>query len=298
MTLAAERTMFEITTPEGVPLQFPIASVGDRLAAFLIDCVIMGVVTLAFAVVAALAAFVNSSAVMALVNLAIFVLFAFYFTIFEIRWNGVTPGKRFAGIRVIDGSGRSLSSGAIFARNLTRKLEIVIPIAISLNADTFWPGAPSWAILGSLGWLLALLFLPLFNRNRQRAGDFIANTVVVRPPKVTLLRDLASRGESAEAPEYRYAMQPDQLDLYGIYELQTLEKVLRSSGSEQSTLNAIAEKILAKVGWSDRRVHTETFLHEVYAQLRRHLEQKMLFGQRQERKKEGRLDQKSDPTDR
>ena len=47
-----------------------------------------------------------------------------YFLIFELKWGGVTPGKRMAGLRVIDRRGGPLLPSAVVARNLTRQAEI------------------------------------------------------------------------------------------------------------------------------------------------------------------------------
>src|SRR5207248_8892299 len=49
-----------------------------------------------------------------------FLLYFAYFAFFEIIWNGQTPGKRKAGIRVIKDSGRPLTVPESIARNLLR----------------------------------------------------------------------------------------------------------------------------------------------------------------------------------
>ena len=50
----------------------------------------------------------------------IFVLFYGYYAIFEAVWNGQTPGKRLARIRVIKDSGRPITPAESVGRNLMR----------------------------------------------------------------------------------------------------------------------------------------------------------------------------------
>ena len=59
--------------------------------------------------------------------MAIFIGFAIYwgyFAIFEILWKGQTPGKRFAGIRVIKESGRPINAFEAIGRNLMRAVDV------------------------------------------------------------------------------------------------------------------------------------------------------------------------------
>jgi hypothetical protein len=64
----------------------------------------------------------------------------------------------------------------------------------------------------------------LFNKDRLRIGDLLAGTWVVSIPK----RQLASDISAAMAPRAQWlSFTPEQLDAYGVYELQTLERVLR-----------------------------------------------------------------------
>ncbi|MCA8962082.1 MAG: RDD family protein, partial [Planctomycetes bacterium] len=280
----------EVRTPEGVPLRFHLATVGDRAAAFLVDGAILFVLAIGFGLVIELTTMLSSGAVNALIQLVVFLVFAFYFPAFEILWRGRTPGKRLVGIQVIDANGRTLTGEAIFARNLTRKVEVVFPLILMANPRLLWPDAPGWAVLLSFGWLLVLLFLPLFNQRRQRAGDFLASTIVIRRPKIQLLRDLTLGPAESESRRHHYRFEPAELDLYGIFELQTLEQVLRTREVKPKTLRDIAEKICRKMRRQESRLQPRRFLDDFYAQLRRHLEQKLLFGERQERKKEGRLE--------
>lgn len=289
----------KIISPEGVPLTFTTASAGERMGAFMLDCLFfflgVAVPVIGSAVVASWA---DAHAVGAMFGKSLWLLFPFYFVFFEVRNHGRSPGKRVLGIRTIDVAGQALSNGAILTRNLTRFFETILPLLMLIIGPAAYADYPAWAALLGLGWFALLLFLPLLNRRRQRVGDFMGNTMVVRAPKTSLARDLtarksvASSGGSAKGPAFRYTFTPDELALYGIFELQRLEELLRTKDAKRETLDKVKDTILHKMSREpDRRseIHTRRFLQDLYAQLRRSLEQKMLFGTRQERKKKGRL---------
>ena len=163
-----------IETPERVQLEFPLASIGNRFLAVLVDHTIqilsiILIVWLTYSAVGGASAIEGSLTsvvsgasrwVIALMILAIFAVFSGYFVFFEWLWNGQTPGKRLMKLRVIREDGRPLTLWESFGRNLLRIIDnfpgFVIPIY-------------------SVG--LIAVFL---NRKDQRIGDAFAGTVVVR----------------------------------------------------------------------------------------------------------------------
>ena len=68
-----------------------------------------------------------------------------------------------------------------------------------------------------------------------------------------------------------------ELDAYGAFELQRLEDVLRRN--DRTDLFAVAGAIRRKLGRADEGADL-AFLEAYYGDLRRHLERKLLFGQR------------------
>jgi hypothetical protein len=222
------------------------------------------------------------------------VLASLYFTVFELLWAGQTPGKRKVGLRVIAREGGPVSGEAILARNLTRELEIFLPIGLIANPAVAAGGAPEWTGRLAGAWVFVLVLLPLFNRDRLRCGDFVGGTLIVREPRVVLLPDLAAAGalpDAGAAPGHdetaRFVFGEAQLASYGIYELQVLESVLQ--GTEQdgdAVLAAVAERIARRIGWTEplRPEDVEPFLRAFYRAQRRRLERRMLFGERKERK--------------
>ncbi len=131
-----------------------------------------------------------------------------------------------------------------------------------------------------MGWVLAIALLPLFNRDHLRAGDLIAGTQVIAIPKRVLLADLADQPKEA-APE-TYTFTHEQLAIYGAFELQVLEEILRrpDNPTNQQTMAEVCAKICKKIGWMDtvppgdiRRVLTDFYTAE-----RADLERGQLFG--------------------
>lgn len=296
-----------IVTPEGVLLPVQLAPRGERAVALIIDLLIilavyLGLWLLAAFVIAPLIAsgFGNDGVriVSAIFRILSFFIFSFYFAFFELRWQGQTPAKRMFGLRVIDRRGGPLRADAVFARNLIREVELFMPLRIIFVLSL---GFGSWEMLVILGWLLIFMCLPIFNRDAMRGGDMIAGTWVIRLPKGELKADLVeapavgaaqsgapSAGQARSADEAlaeegpRYSFTADQLDAYGIYELQTLEDVLRRDDLNAAVLrDEVAKRIMAKIGWSEEdaeNVDIRRFLSDFYAALRAKLERKMLFG--------------------
>jgi uncharacterized RDD family membrane protein YckC len=282
-----ERVRFrEIVTPEGVPIRFQIAGPGDRVWGFFLDALLIA--AMAFGIFLLYDVLVTARLLgpwaAAVLIVVFFLLRNGYFAWFEIRWSGATPGKHVAKTRVIDRRGRPLTSRAVFVRNVTREMEIVLPITMLSAPDDMLPGAGGLQLVAVAG-LGAMALLPLLNRDHLRVGDLLAGTMVVRAPAAKLYRDI-----SATRPaEPRYRFTPEQLDIYGIYELQVLEEVLRTSGPDAiDARRTVMEKIAAKIGWPGHpdRVEPSVFLREFYAAQRARLEQRMLLGERRERKSE------------
>ena len=270
-----------VATPEGVELFFELAEVGGRVAAFFFDVLAVVGISLAIllpALIASARFSLGPGWVVALAILVLFLVRTFYFTWFELRWRGATPGKRRMGLRVIDRRGGPISAEAIVARNLTREVEVFLPVAALSSPQLVWPGAPGWAALLALAWLAVLALLPVFNRDHLRVGDLVAGTMVVRAPAVRLLQDLVARAGPAVAPRFS----PEQLEVYGIYELQVLEDLLRDAGRPDrlKALTAVADTVRRKIGWEGPVADPEGFLRAFYAAQRRRLEHQLLFGRR------------------
>ncbi len=288
LVAAAPGRVREVVTPEGVPLRWTLADAGERAGAFLVDLLILVGTSILLLIATVFLIGAAGGIGLAVGMVAFFVLRTFYFTFFECRAQGATPGKRVLRLRVVDAHGGPLTAEAVFARNLMREVEFFLPL-VALLAPASLGDLPGWARVASLGWLMVFAFLPLFNRDRLRPGDLVGGTLVVRAPRALLLEDLSGAGRErrvAEEPHYRFTR--EQLDIYGIYELQVLEELLRSRAPARwESLRAVSEKVQAKLRWRPPvpERDAERFLHDFYVAQRRRLEQKMLLGHRQERKR-------------
>ena len=278
-------TVRELVPPEGVPLRYRVATVGERVAAFTLDiCVILLAGAISTFAAFALAALLPPAAglILAAFITFLFGLECFYFLVMEARGHGRTPGKRILGLRVVDRHGGELTIEALIARNLTRLIEIVLPLQVPLFADQLFPGLPTWARILSILWLIVFAAFPLFNRDRLRVGDLIAGTIVLAVPRPVLLIDLiAPTRREARA---RFVFAQEQLEVYGVFELQVLEQVLRDRGlaNYRATSRAVCDKIKTKIRWPKDQweVSVDDFLDDFYAAQRAHLEQRLLFGVR------------------
>ncbi len=257
-----------IDTPELVAIEMPLAGIGSRFIALLVDYLICGAglvfLLLVFAVVLpGIRAFSNISSqwAMAFVIIILFLLQWGYFTLFEAFWNGRTPGKRVARIRVIQRSGRAIGLFESMARNLVRYVD-------------------------QLPFFYAVGVIAMFaTKQHQRLGDLAAGTLVVRDreEEAPLWGESGARTFTAQsftastpAPEPHFAV---TLPATGIAKLSTADlEVLEGFFSRRfdmslETRRALAQRIAtalqAKSGLeAPPGASVETFLEATARQLR------------------------------
>lgn len=158
-------------TPESVELEFTLAGIGNRTWALLIDYHVLALVLAVFLIVSRtiysllvdtwVAVFGTDDIEIWLVASALLVtyfLYTGYFVFFETLWQGQTPGKRFAKIRVIQDNGRLIGLQQATLRSLLRAVD-----------DTFFLGA----------------VLITLSPREKRLGDWVAGTIVIQAPSVT-----------------------------------------------------------------------------------------------------------------
>jgi uncharacterized RDD family membrane protein YckC len=263
-------------TPEGVDLRIELGSAGARAAAFLLDAVIilgiLIVVTIAIGLL--LSAGDRKMELIGILWLVgLFVLRNGWFVLFELGGRGATPGKRFLGLRVIARDGAPLTGGAVIARNAMREIEIFLPLSF-LGYQAAQNAADAFLVIFALSWSGIFLFFPLFNRDRLRIGDLVGGTWVVQTVRAKLAEDI---GGAHTAERHRRTFSDAALDLYGVYELQTLEEVLRTG--RYDAIAAVAEAIRRKAGIADDG-DDAGFLTDYYRALCARLERSMMLGHR------------------
>lgn len=142
----------EITTSDQVTFHLVAAGLGTRAAAWLVDQALLILIRIAMLVALSLTPILNVEVVVPL----FLMLDLLYFTWYEWKMNGQTPGKSRYRLRVVSIDGGSLSFQAVFIRNVVRMLD-------SLPQLMLVGGATAW-------------FDPL----GRRLGDLAAGTMVVR----------------------------------------------------------------------------------------------------------------------
>lgn len=277
-----------IITPEGISLPLTLAGRGARFGALVIDlifigllmaCTTLGLIWLASGTmdVATAQGGVAAHMLEFLAILWIAAMFLFrnaYFLFFELGPRGATPGKRLQGIRIAARDGGRLSAEMVIARNLLRDIELFLPLVFLANAQD--GGDMGTAGMAAAAWFLIFALFPCFNRDRLHAGDLIGGTWVVEAPK-RKLEAAMSAGDSAAAPSaYRFG--EADLAIYGEYELQTLERVLRENRPD--ALASVQDAICRKIGWSPGAGDERAFLEAYYTQLRARLESNLRMGKR------------------
>jgi uncharacterized RDD family membrane protein YckC len=279
---AARRSL---VTPEGVDLSLRLADIGQRISAFIVDLLIMAGLMIGltiFCLGAAFALGLQSAEWVGIVwLLGFFVLRNCYFILMEMGPRAATLGKRGAGLRVVARNGERLTADRVIARNLMREIEFYLPLSfLSYNAAE--GSADGLTGLAGLAWTGIFLFFPMFNKDRMRIGDLLAGTWVISAPRKKLSVDLF-HAEAPREPAHRFT--DAQLDVYGVYELQTLERVLRESNPE--SIVAVADAIRGKIALSFDGSGPEAdkaFLLAYYDAIRARMERGLLFGKRRQDK--------------
>lgn len=274
------RRVRELATPEGAVLHLRIASAAARAGAFTIDATIMlaTLIGLTFLSVWLLSNKATDSAAQIIWLLGFFLLRNFYFTLFESGTRAATLGKRILKLRVVARDGGRLTGGAILARNLMREVEVFLPLLFLISAQ-FQGFSNRWLTLFGFGWTAIFMLMPLFNRDRLRAGDLLAGTWVVENERPKIAPDLLAE-TSVEQLDH-YAFTPDELEAYGQFEVQRLADVLHRDDGD--TITTVAGVIRRKIGREDDRSNSgddRAFLDAYYAAARLHLERRLLFGKR------------------
>ena len=157
-----------IQTPEQITMELAPAGIGSRFLALALDTVIQVVLYTAIFLLAAflLPALVKPAGGLSgtwAVAIGLFLLFCIYwgyFAAFEILWQGQTPGKRVAGIRVVKDTGRPITAIEGVGRNLMRVID---------GLFFYLPGVISVVL----------------SRQSKRLGDYVAGTIVIHYTKTS-----------------------------------------------------------------------------------------------------------------
>lgn len=157
-------------TPESVELEFTLAGIGNRAWALLLDYFALAAIFITFliawtVIVGQLSDFwqqIFGSKVdvwlLAITFIVSFVIYTGYFVVFETLWQGQTPGKKAAKIRVVRDNGRAIGMQQATLRALLRPFD-------------------EFLFIGAL--------LIMLNNGEKRLGDLVAGTIVIQAETTT-----------------------------------------------------------------------------------------------------------------
>lgn len=160
----------QIDTPENVVFGYEVAGLGSRFISSLIDTIILAsiiIVTLIvlFAIIDVDA--FDTNILIAIVFILNFLFIWGYFIVFELIWNGQTPGKRRSKLRVVRKDGSPVSASEIVVRNLVRIVDLL-------------PGMYGVGVIAMFA-----------DKLSRRLGDIAAGTVVIHDKGAISLESLA-----------------------------------------------------------------------------------------------------------
>jgi uncharacterized RDD family membrane protein YckC len=149
-----------IKTPEGILFSQLLAGSVTRFTAWIVDVLCVVVVSSAMGMLIGFISILSMGVAQAIQIILYFSLSIGYRIVLEWHWRGQTLGKRLLRIRVVDAQGLRLHVSQIVIRNLLRFIDAL----------------PLCYLVGGIACVVS--------RRAQRLGDFAANTVVVRIPKL------------------------------------------------------------------------------------------------------------------
>jgi len=237
-----------IETPEQTSIEFPIAGIGSRFLAILIDSLIQSAIAIVLIVVLVLLGLaVGGQARGPVWVVAIFILFFFllnfgYFILFESIWNGQTPGKRLTHIRVIKDSGRPITAIDAVGRNLLRIVD-QLPAFYGIGVLCAWLSPQS-----------------------KRLGDYVAGTVVVHEKP---FETLAPQWDApAQASTHQYGASRLTPEEFALVETFLSRRSALDAGVRYETAYGIVRRIESKLTMPAERPSAEKLLEEISTERR------------------------------
>lgn len=193
----------KINTSQNIDIEQPIASIGERIAATMLDMLfIMSYI--------ALIAFIAGGLHYGWMMFFVYIPVALYSLVSELAMNGQSWGKKILKIKVVKMDGTPTTFSSYFLRWITRIVEI-------------------FTMFGSLATITIIL-----NRKGQRLGDIAANTTVIR------LRDKSLKETIyTQIPDNYTVVYPD-VSILSINDIYTIKEVLELLKSKHKTKQALS----------------------------------------------------------
>ena len=207
-----------VRTTQNVFIHYPVAGVGDRILAYLIDYLILILYVLGM-----LAIYISLNMIVIWIwVVTVGIPFILYHLMFEIFMNGQSPGKRLMQIKVLRLDGTPATVGDYLLRWIFAFVDIQI-----------------------LSGVIAVLVITIGEKG-QRLGDLVAGTTVVKlmeEAQVTAATVFVAQ-EVAYVPTFPQVIQLNERDIELV---QRALEVNLESGNSQPVM-AITEKIKSLLG--------------------------------------------------
>lgn len=223
-----------IETTQNVDIEYPIASIGERILAAIIDYFFAFIYILAAIwLIGTIGLRGNAPIIIAMLP------FLFYNLIMEMLFGGQSAGKMILKIKVVRLDGASPTFGNFFIRWIARIIDI-------------------WIVSGGV----AIVIL-IFNGKGQRLGDIFAGTTVI---SLKQRNDLSS-SVYTEVPE-DYQVQFENVYLLNDKDITTIKEVLNDyyknykKNASDSLLYHAKEAIEKKLN-IESNMHPRSFLHTI-----------------------------------
>lgn len=159
----------KVNTSQHIDIDYPVAGLGERTSARLIDLGLLGVVAIIVLIILMTTGLWNSEGISFIVILSIYGGgFVFYDLLCEIFMNGQSVGKKLLKIKVISLDGSQPSLGQYFIRWIFRIVDF-----------TF--------LTGGVGGFISVAV----TENKQRIGDIVAGTTLIKTVPRTKLENIA-----------------------------------------------------------------------------------------------------------
>jgi uncharacterized RDD family membrane protein YckC len=196
----------KLNTTQNVSLEFPMASIADRIVAYFLDLLV--ILFYFLAVRFGLFKWIGLSTDWWIIFFILPILF--YHLIFELLFNGQSPGKRMMKMRVFNEDGGHLSTGSCIIRWLFRLADITLTTGVMATVSI------------------------IITKKGQRLGDIAARTIVLKTGEKAQFHETLWMDVSDD-----YQPRFPEAELLSDKDVQVIKEVLQTSSNTDNSLETV-----------------------------------------------------------